>query len=31
MELPAIVYQDAIMDINAESATEKSSTRWATR
>ena len=31
MELPAIVYQDAVMDINAASASEKTTARWATR
>jgi hypothetical protein len=31
VDQPAIVYQDAVMDINAESASAKTTTRWATR
>ena len=30
-ELPAIIYQDAVADINAASAVSKSNTRWAKR
>ena len=31
MELPAIIYLDAVMDINAASSAHKTETRWANR